>query len=291
MFNQASRFLPVMLVLLAGLVLRGSEFQVYHYCNFDDPELNFRDALSCPLAAGSQEQSSSPFFLVRTRSVAGERVRLPLQWITGADAFNGRGRSLSFPPTPELHVAMQLEHLGDIPSQPGMFVALQVFVPADGPTSFTFNTWNYENKVNRYVPVRVIPGQWNYLKFAINGTHFLPDGNIFRYFTFYNDNWPRERNFYLDEVAVWRGVNPRAVVPVEQLSVRSEASGNHLSWQPPGKHPLPIVSYEIYRGTVPDFPLQASTLIKRTSALSYFDQYLLRDGYYYQVLARDCSAD
>ncbi len=289
-FTRISWLTPIFLGLLVGLSsLSGNEFEVYHYANFDDSEIRFKDSVSCPLYPGSQTQNT--FFLARTRSVSGERVRLPLCWISGLEAFNGSGRALSFSPSKELHVAMQLENIGDIPSQPGLFVSLQLFVPADGPSDFTFNTWNYENKVNRYLPVKVVPGQWNHLKFAVNGAHFLPDGNIFRYFVLYNDNWPRERNFYLDEVAIFRGVNPDSVLPAAQLSVRAEPSGNHLSWRPPQQHSLPIVTYEIYRGTVPDFPLNATTLLARTNTLSYVDQYLLRDGYHYQVLAKDCSAE
>ncbi len=275
----------MIIVLIATLISANCSAQVYGKFEARTAKLiaeQFR------VSQTSQPAPNSPYLVMRAWPV-GASSRLIKFDIENEISYNGIGHSFSFAKNDAKSLQFSFDQSQELKSSPDLYCAFCIYVPADCAGKFELTVWNYSRKSNRTQIFQVTPGEWQFVKIKLNGPNFFEDGDLLKGISIFNVGHGL-RNWYMDNLVMWNG-SVSAPQPVQKMTVVTKVDGSNLiSWEP-ATGELPIIKYRIYRGSIPSFQPDSSSLIGETHLLNFLDADLMRPEYYYMVIAEDAAGN
>lgn len=270
--------------------VNASGFNIYGRVTFEENELKMSSdnkLLNLPLPViDGKEAESAPVIWVRNyRPGISTPSKLKLS-TTNKYAYGDSGYACTFEAGNGNETIFGID-FPDLKASSDLWMAFCLYIQPEEKNTFEVSGWNATKKVNRHRVFSVTPGKWNFIKINIYGPGYYEEGDIVRSLSISSQR-DGAKSWVVDNITVWYGNNPKVPETVSGIKVETEEKTNKLTWAASDSN-LFIAKYKIYRGTIPQFKADENNLIGETEKLTFADNSLMRNEYYYIIIAEDCS--
>ncbi|MBE6390524.1 MAG: hypothetical protein E7043_10245 [Lentisphaerae bacterium] len=279
----------IIVMLAAGAFVSGraaeSPFQIHSRGDFEEEiikQSKNQEIIYFPQIAG-QQQKSGTIIAMRAYHHGKPQHLHPLKVVSpGAD---GTGKAVGFEPI-NAYTLLLMINGARFKATPDLYAYCKVFVPEDFKGTLSLSLWNDTKNKSKKFYFQAKPG-WNVLYTPLYGAGSLDEGDSFQGVNVnVVDN--QMHKWIVDDIVIWQGQDTEKPAVVTGINAVTEGDKIKISYQRSSDN-LAVKCYRIYRGSVPGFKCDKSTLRGESDSLEFFDALSMRSDYYYNVTAVDCA--
>ncbi|MBE6357445.1 MAG: hypothetical protein E7058_10135 [Lentisphaerae bacterium] len=279
----------IIAILAAGAFVSGraaeSPFQIHSRGDFEEnviKQSKNQEIIYFPQIAG-QQQKSDTIIAMRAYHHGKPHHLHPLKVVS--PGAGGTGKAVGFEPI-NAYTLLLMINGPRLKAAPDLYAYCKVFVPEDFKGTLSLSLWNDTKNKSKKFYFQAKPG-WNVLYTPLYGAGSLDAGDSFQGLNVnVVDN--QMHKWIVDDIVIWQGQDTEKPATVTGISATSVDNGIKVTYQK-SKDNLAVKCYRIYRGSVPGFKCDKSTLRGESDSLEFTDEPSMRDDYYYNVTAVDCA--